>query len=298
MNILIAGGTGFIGRELVQSFLAKKHNVVVLGRKIEKIKRVFHDQVIPISWQELNVINPDVDAVINVCGVDISKFRWNERVKRSIIDSRVNTSLHLAKWCAQARHSPRLLNASAVGIYGAYPEDHTAFTESSSLHKNSSFLSQVGQAWESAALAEPSVAVTLMRFGVVLKRGEGMLKKLSPGFSLGFGGPLGRGKQIISWIDIHDLVAAIAYLLENTITGPVNMCTPEPIAQKDFAKILASAMHRPSFLTTPSWMMKVLFGALADEVLLSGQKVISEKLLGLGFNFKYGTLEKALGQYW
>jgi uncharacterized protein (TIGR01777 family) len=298
MIILIAGGTGFVGRELIKALLAKQHKIFVLGREISKIKSQFHDQVTPISWQDLDATDPDVDAVINLCGANISQSRWTDHIKRIIIDSRVNTSLKLASWCARASNPPRLLNASAVGIYGSYSGDHTAFTEKSPIHKNTSFLSQVGQAWESAALSEQSVRVTLMRFGVVLKRGEGLLKKLSPSFSFGFGGTIGHGEQIISWIDIHDLIAAIEFILKNNIIGPVNVCAPTPIVQKDFAKTLASVMHRPSFLTTPSWMVRMLFGELADELLLSGQKVIPERLTELGFNFKYDTLNKALSQYW
>jgi NAD dependent epimerase/dehydratase family enzyme len=131
MIILIAGGTGFVGRELIKALLAKQHKIFVLGREISKIKSQFHDQVTPISWQDLDATDPDVDAVINLCGANISQSRWTDHIKRIIIDSRVNTSLKLASWCARASNPPRLTQCSAVGIYGSYSGDHTAFTEKS-----------------------------------------------------------------------------------------------------------------------------------------------------------------------
>jgi len=190
MNVLIAGATGFVGRHLVEALLADRHEVLVLGRRVSKIKSCFADKVVALDWQMLEAVDPGrVDAVINLCGANIGDKRWTKARKQMIIDSRVQTSRVLAQWCATAKIPPKLLNASAVGIYGVHRGAHEVFNELAT-DQDDSFLCQVAQAWEAAAQSQLSVSVTIMRFGVVLKRGEGMLKQLAPSFAMGLGGEL------------------------------------------------------------------------------------------------------------
>ncbi|EKD71034.1 MAG: hypothetical protein ACD_46C00291G0010 [uncultured bacterium] len=307
MKILIAGGTGFVGRYLIPALLQAQHSIIVLGRDKNKIANIFHQTVVAASWDELNTINPnEVDAVINLVGENIGDHRWTETIKNKIIQSRVDSTTRLVKWCASANKKPHLYNTSAVGIYGLQPINNTlppAFSEEADIPFGhpADFLSEVGQTWEWAAHSadEVQVPVTIMRFGVVLKRNEAVLKKLSMSFYIGLGGRVGSGKQAFTWIHIDDLVRAILFLLDHPdIVGPVNLCAPECVSQMDFAKTLAHVMHRPCIFSTPAWLLKLLFGQMADELLLNGQCAYSKRLLASGFTFLYPSLKSALQHEW
>jgi uncharacterized protein (TIGR01777 family) len=158
---------------------------------------------------------------------------------------------------------------------------------------------QVGVEWEAAtqSASEAGIDVTLMRFGVVLKRGEGMLKKLELPFKLGLGSIVGSGKQILSWIHIDDLVSAIQFLIQHPeITGPVNICSPVAVTQQQFAVQLAAQLKRPLWMRMPAWSVKLLFGQMGDELLLSGQHVYPARLIDQGFKFAYPEIAAALQQ--
>lgn len=307
MKIIIAGGTGFVGRYLIAALLAEKNDVWVLSRDAKKVLNLFQNTVHILQWDHLQSLNAnDFDAVINLAGQNIGECRWTAAVKKNIKDSRVTATRLLSEWCAKANNPPHLYNASAIGVYGAQPIGvaiPTRLTEATEINFDSStdFLSEVGRSWERAlsSAIEADVPVTVMRFAPVLKRDEGMLKKLQPIFNIGLGGTLGSGMQACSWVHVDDLVNAIKFLLNHPqIVGPVNISAPECVAQKVFAENLAQVMHRPALLPTPAWVLRLRFGQMAEELLLSGQNMYPEKLLANGFSFLYPTLAAALRHDW
>lgn len=305
MKILVAGCTGFIGHHLVPALLADGHDVTGIGRSKDKINKAFSQQIAACSWDELDQLDANLfDAVINLSGKNIGDGRWTDAVKNEIISSRVITSSRLASWCASAESKPHLYNASAIGYYGLQKTDSTLpppLNENSEPASNDVFIYEVGQAWENAvkSAVDHGVAVTIMRFGVVLKRNEGALKKMQPSFYFGMGGKIGNGQQAFTWIHINDLINAVIFLLENPkIVGPVNLVSPKCISQAAFASSLAKAMHRPALMITPSFILKAVFGQMADELLLNGQHVYPKVLLEHGFKYAYPEIDDALQHEW
>lgn len=308
MKIVVCGATGFIGRQLVPTLLANHHDILVIGRDTRHAKDIFKQNVSYLNWDQLEQASPDdFDAVINLSGQNIADGRWTTKSKANIKQSRVISTQKIASWCLKAKDKkPHLYNASAIGIYGLQPVQANlpeALTEKSHipLGHPTDFLSDVGQAWEGAAnpAIDAELPVTFMRFAVVLKRGEGILKKLELPFGCGLGNILGSGNQAFTWIDIDDLIGAIIFLLNHPeITGAVNLCAPQCVSQRDFAKALASIMHRPLFLTMPASLVKLLFGQMGEELLLGGQHVYPERLKQLGFEFLYPDLNSALSHEW
>lgn len=303
MNIIISGGTGLVGHILVPELIKSGHDVFVIGRDEEKIKKRFSNTIRAISWEKLNTLNPEeFDVIINLAGEGIANKPWNAKVKANLLSSRIETTNQLVLWARQANNKkPHLYNASAVGIYGLQKKltpDH-AFTEQTHPLESQeiSFSNQLVSQWEHSAHngADMGMPVTLMRFGVVLKRGEGMLKKLELPATFGMGAVMGSGEQPLAWIDGTDLVRAILFLVEHPeITGPVNLVAPECVSQKTFTKILAQALKRPALLWIPAWIIRLLFGQMGEELLLSGQTVIPQRLSDYHFNFTYPTLLSAL----
>lgn len=307
MKIIIAGGTGFVGRYLIAALLSDQHEISVLSRDVEKVRRLFGLQITAVHWDQINQLDASqFDAVINLAGQNIGERRWSDAVKQAIKASRVDTTKLLARWLAKASNPPHLYNASAIGIYGLQPIHSSLslrFTEATEVKSNhaTDFLSEVGREWEQATspASDAGVAVTIMRFAPVLKKGEGVLKKLTPVFNLGLGGPIGSGKQAFSWVHIDDLVNAIQFLLKHPqIVGPINISAPECVMQKTFAKSLAKTMHRPALLPTPAWVLKLVFGQMAEELLLSGQNMYPARLLENGYDFLYPNLDAALKHEW
>jgi uncharacterized protein (TIGR01777 family) len=308
MKILICGATGFVGKSLIPALLANQHQVTAMGRDTSKIQSVFKNQVTALAWDQLNTLSPDdFDAVINLAGETIAESRWTDKVKAKIKESRVKATQAIVDWCLTAKQKkPHLYNASAIGTYGLQSVQKdlpTPLTEAKSIAfgKPTDFLSEVGQAWESAAdeAVNAGVPVTFLRFGVVLKRGEGMLKKLELPFICGLGSVLGTGQQAVTWVHIDDLVQAILFLLQHpAITGAVNICAPGCVSQAAFSAILAKTLHRPLFLTMPAWAVKILFGQMGEELLLGGQHIYPQRLWESGFVFTYPELAAALAHEW
>ncbi|KTC92321.1 TIGR01777 family oxidoreductase [Legionella cincinnatiensis] len=304
MKIIVSGGSGLVGQTLIPKLLQCGHKVYVLGRNEKKVREIFSNTVHAITWDRLDTLNPDEFAVIiNLAGEDITAHRWNTRVKEQLLSSRLKTTNQLVEWGISAKNKkPHLYNASAIGIYGLQKkqaQDDIIFTETSEpIHfPEKSFATQLVTQWEEAAKKgfAMGMPVTLMRFGVVLKRGEGMLKKLQFPTQYGMGAVIGTGEQPLAWIDSNDLVHAILFLLEHPeITGPINLVAPECVSQKKFIKTLAQALKKPIFLRLPAWSIRFLFGQMGEELLLSGQTVAPQRLAEYQFKFKYPTLLAAL----
>jgi uncharacterized protein len=293
MRILIAGASGMVGQALVKR-LAKNHELVLVGRNKQKLNRQFPHCGLCLAWDDLNNFSNTVDVVIHLSGQNVGNLPWFARVKEGILNSRINTAKRLMEWIQSNNQKPHIYAANAVGYYGAYA-DSPEFNEDEAfdLSKPKDFLQEVAFKWSSVWATQSPL--TVMHFGVVLKKDAGMLGKLQPSFFMGMGAILGNGRQSISWIDIDDLVDAVVYLLEHPeLQGHVNLVSPNPVTQSEFARVLAYAMKRPLWLTLPKAFVQMMFGEMGDALLLKGQKVYPKRLLDNGFQFKYPLLKDAL----
>lgn len=302
MNVLIAGGSGFIGHRLVAALL-RNHTLTVLGRDLTNLQRQFSEPVKLVTWAMLPDLDAgSFDAIINLCGHNIAASRWSNAIKKQLIDSRVQTTSTLVDWAIKAHAKPRFICANAVGIYGMQEsDDKRALDENSPIdfEHPCDFLSEIGVRWQLAL--QPAIDygmnVTTTRFGIVLGKEDGVLKKLNPSFYMGFGSIIGDGKQIMSWVHIDDVVNAIGFLLSKPdLIGTFNITSPNPVSQAEFARALASTMHRPLFLKMPAFVIRMLFGEMGECLLLKGQRVVPNRLIASGYDFLYPDLMDALRQ--
>ncbi|MCX7116363.1 MAG: TIGR01777 family oxidoreductase [Legionellales bacterium] len=300
MNVLIAGASGFIGQKLVAD-LQSGHTITVLGRDMASLQHRFMKPVNKVTWEMLPDLEAKTfDAVINLCGYNIAASRWSPAVKKKLIDSRVKTTATLIDWAIKSHAKPHFICANAVGIYGLQEsQDNQELDEDSPIDFDNprDFLSEIGIRWQQAL--QPAIDfgmnVTTTRFGVVLGKGEGVLKKLTPSFYMGLGSVIGDGKQIMSWVHIDDVVGAILFLLNKPeLTGAFNITSPNPVSQAEFARILATTMHRPLLLKMPAFVIRTLFGEMGECLLLKGQRVVPNRLIESGYEFFYPALMDAL----
>lgn len=295
MNILVTGGTGFIGQKLCAELIHRGHQLCVLTRNASLATKRLPSGIRLIS--DFTEIKSDevFDAVINLAGEPIAR-RWTDKVKAELIASRVGVTKRLVKTLKQLNTPPKvLISGSAIGYYG--PAGDSNLVESSPFVE--SFSHELCEAWEQAALKaqKRNIRVCCLRTGVVLGPQGGVLEKLRLAYLMGMGGPIGTGKQWMSWIHIDDMIAIILFCLENEqIDGPVNATAPNPVQQSEFAKAYGKVLKRPSFLPMPLLTVRLLFGQMGEELMLHGQKVIPQKLLDNHFQYQYPTLESALQQ--
>ncbi len=302
MNILIAGASGFIGAELVKA-LEPEHNITVLGRDVHTLQKRFSKNISMNTWEQLPQLDAtSYDVVINLCGHNIAASRWNDAVKEKLIHSRTDTNTQLINWLISKKAKPRFICANAVGIYGLQINgDLAQFDENSpiDIEHPRDFLSEIGVRWQEslAPATKEGIAVTTVRFGVVLKKNQGFLKKIAPSFRMGMGSILGDGRQIISWVHIDDVIASILFLLNRPdLTGAFNITSPNPISQEEFARMLANILHRPLLLKIPAKIIQILLGEMGDCLLLRGQRVIPKRLIEEGYQFAYPQCADALKQ--
>lgn len=289
MNFLITGGTGFIGKYLIQHLTEKGNNITVLTRNKNKISR----NIKAIS--NVNEIkNSDkIDVIINLAGAPIAK-RWSKAYKQELIDSRVNTTKDIISLIERLKDKPEvLISASAIGYYGSQG-DKTLDENSTPVDE---FTYQLCKKWESEALEaeKHGIRVCITRLGVVLGRNGGALKQMLPAFKLGLGGRLGDGNQYFSWVHINDVVSAFSFLIENqNEKGVYNLTAPHPVTNNDFTKALGKSIGRPTIFPMPAFIVKLLFGEMGETLLLKGQRVLPKKLQKNGFQFQYPKIENAL----
>lgn len=297
-KIVIAGATGFIGQKLTSRLLDSHASVVVLSRKPASSRTTGRALLDYGQWDGRNQGDwtrhiDGADAVINLSGQSVASRRWSKTRKQQLYSSRIDSTNALVEAIGASTVKPSvLLNASAVGYYGhveqgVVTEEHP--------HGND-FLGRLCADWESAALAARSfgVRVVMLRTGIVLDPKGGALRRMIFPFKLFAGGPLGSGDQWFPWIHEEDEIRAILYTLErSSLSGPINLSAPESATMRDFSKALGRALRRPSALRVPSFMIRVLLGEMA-EVVLSGQRIVPEKLLKEGFEFRFPTLAGAL----
>ncbi|MBI3401116.1 MAG: TIGR01777 family protein [Acidobacteria bacterium] len=277
MKILIAGGTGFLGRPLAAALAAEGHDVAVRGRS--------------------GVAASDIDgasAVVNLAGESIAGRRWTAAQKQRILDSRVQATRSLVTAIQGAAAPPPVfISGSAVGYYG--PLGDAAVTEEAPA--GSDFLAQVCVQWEREALlaASDRTRVVCVRTGLVLEKDGGALPQMLPPFKFGAGGPVGSGRQYWPWIHRDDWIALARWAIKTpAVSGPINATAPTPVTNADFARALGRAMHRPAFMPAPGFALRLLLGEMADGLLLSGQRAVPAKATRLGFQFKYVNLKDAL----
>lgn len=294
MKILLTGGTGFVGSALSQRLLEMGHEITVIGSSSRcrlnahpQLTYVSADTTRPGDWQQRV---PEQDALINLTGRSIFNL-WTENYKKTMYDSRILTTRNLVA-ALPATTEAVLLSTSAAGYYGDGGEAEK--TETSG--PGTDFLAQVCRDWEAEAnkASSKGARVVLMRFGVVLGKGGGAIATMKTPFQFGLGGPIGSGQQWFPWIHIDDLVGAILFLLTaEECRGPFNFTAPQPVRQKEFARQLGAALHRPAFLPTPAFVMKLALGEFGRS-LLQGQKVVPQALTESGYLFTYPDLQPAL----
>ncbi|WP_018277180.1 TIGR01777 family oxidoreductase [Teredinibacter turnerae] len=299
-TIYITGGTGFVGRALCAYLL--KNATEIAGSEASGLtlyvqtRQPEHHRHRTIkfvkNYQQLpEGIAPD--AIINLAGAPIADERWSEKRKQILLDSRVAATETLLASVEKAGHTPNtLLNASAIGFYG--PDTIGEIDENAG--RGEGFAADLCASWETAAMgfSRLGTRVCLMRIGVVLGDG-GVLAKLLPLFKLGLGGPIGHGKQGMSWVHIDDLCRLFMTALVNPeYAGAVNCTTPYPVSQRVFARELGRQLGRPACLPTPATVLRLVYGQMAEELLIGGQYVTPGRVLAAGFEFEYARLETAL----
>jgi len=295
MRALIAGGTGFIGQALVHELKEHGWEIVVLSRSPGKVANAFGSGVIGMPWDSGDWPSlVDQEAVIvNLAGENIADGRWTEARKERILGSRIGAGQRIIEAVKQSGNLPKaVIQASAVGFYG--PRKTTLLDESTP--SGEGFLADVTRKWEASTLEleEMGVRRAVIRTGMVLGDG-GALEKMLPPFKMGLGGPLGEGFQGVSWIHIADEVGAIRFLMENDdASGVFNLTAPTPVRFRKFARILGETLGKSAKITTPAFAVRLLFGEMADEILLSGQLVLPRRLLDAGYDFQFPELGSAL----
>jgi uncharacterized protein (TIGR01777 family) len=294
MKVFMTGGTGFVGTYLSRALLKAGHRVTILTRRAqpppapEGISFLTGNPTQAGPWMD---VVPEHDWIINLAGASIFT-RWSEAHKKAIFESRVFTTRNLVNALAAGDRRQLFCSTSAVGYYG--PRGEEDLTEDSP--PNADFLGELARNWEAAALQaqDLGVRVVITRFGIVMGRDGGALGQMVPTFKKFLGGPLGSGRQWFSWIHQQDQVRAYLFLQAHPeIAGPVNFTAPHPVRNRDLTEALGQVLHRPTWLSPPEFMLRLMLGEFA-ETLLTGQKVFPQRLQQAGFEFNFPTIQAAL----
>lgn len=290
VKIVVSGGSGFIGSPLVKRLAARGDEVVVLSR----------DPSRGLEWHPprqgaWSKVAGEADVVINLAGENVGDGRWTAERKERLVSSRLDAT-HALVEAMQNNLSQRrtFISASAIGYYGLLGDE--VVDESSP--RGDGFLAELTEKWEAAAReASPFARVVIPRIGVVLDREGGALAKMLVPFRLGVGGPIGSGKQWMSWVDREDALRVIEWMIDHDdARGVYNVTSPNAVRNRDFARAFGRALHRPALLPTPALPLRLMFGEMADEALLAGQRVMPSRLVREGFAFQYSTLEESFSR--
>ena len=316
MNILISGGSGFLGSAFSQELLMRYQQ---MGKALQitwltrDSNQAHPSDITMMTYDELANSDAYFDVILNLAGAGIADARWSDDRKEQLLASRMKPTKDILAFVARSHVKPKLLvSGSAIGWYGN--QGVKPLTESSGFQTD--FAHQLCDDWEQLALqaTEFGVPVTLVRTGVVIHPTGGMLSKLLTPFKMGLGGQLGNGQQIMSWISRDDWVAAVTFIIEQQLDDSAfqvnentlhpasindikiyNLTAPNPVTNHTFTKTLGAWLHRPTFFTLPAFLLKLIFGEMST-LLIDGQKVLPKALLDGGFEFKHQTFKKALEQ--
>lgn len=297
MKIAIAGGTGFIGKRLTEELLIKGHTIYILTRRPKKEtseKNLFYIQWITNTGDDFLQKVQGIDVFINLAGESLNSGRWTEKRKELILQSRLETTEKVVSLLKSLPQKPRLfLNASAIGYYGT--SETAVFTENTK-KVGKDFLSETVKQWEEKAYEASLLGIRTIfcRFGIILDKNEGALPKIALPYLFFAGGTLGSGNQWISWMHIDDVINGIIFLMEKeSVEGPVNFTSPNPVTMKEFGQTISSVLHRPHWLHVPGFALKLALGE-KSMLVLEGQKVLPTRLLESGFSFRFPKLKDAL----
>ena len=294
MKIAIAGASGLVGSALIHALTGGDVAITRLVRQAPKTGEIeWHPNQDQVSAQSLE----GFDVIINLAGENLAGGRWTDEHKRKIRDSRVSGTHLLSEAIAKMEVKPRVfVCASATGIYG--DRDDEVLDEQS--ESGGGFLAGVCREWEKACepATKAGVRVVNLRFGPILAHEGGMLAKLLTPFKMGMGGKVGTGKQYISWVALEDAVNAIKLAInDQSVQGPLNVVSPNPVTNEEFTKTLGHVLNRPTALAMPAFAARLAFGEMADEMLLVSQRVMPKRLTAAGFQFQYPELEGAMKKY-
>ena len=295
MKVFMTGGTGFVGTYLTKKLIDQGYNVCVLtqsltGRelKIPGLSYLVGDPNVRGKWQDAV---KDYEIIVNLAGASIF-IRWTDEQKKILRDSRLNTTRHLVEALPADASRVVFFSTSAVGYYGFHEDEE--LTESSPA--GGDFLARLASDWEAEALRakDKGARVVITRFGIVLGPNGGALGQMIPLLKFFLGGPLGSGRQWFSWVHLQDLADAFLFLIGHPeISGAVNVCSPQPVRNKELGNAIGRILHRPSFLPAPGFMIELILGEFGS-VLLKGQRVIPRRLLDAGFRFSFAEIDEAL----
>ncbi|MBU3758678.1 MAG: TIGR01777 family protein [Candidatus Omnitrophica bacterium] len=299
MKVVLAGATGFIGKTLIRRLLERGDSVVLLTRSRGRVQGIESERLQSVVWNGVDggaweSALQGADGVMNLCGESIAGGRWTPERKRQILESRVNSTRALVRASSAAASRPKVLvNASGIGYYGS-GAGNEELTEQSPLGKG--FLAETCAAWEREALGASALGmrVVLARIGIVLEKDGGALEKMLTPFLFFAGGPLGSGRQWFPWVHREDAVGLLLWALDQGgASGPMNVCSPQPVTMKEFAAVLGRVLGRPSWFPVPALLLKLILGEMA-ELLLDGHRAVPAQAIRGGYRFKFPSLEPAL----
>lgn len=284
-RVLITGGTGFVGRVLVDALRKRGDEPIVVSRRAEPPA---------VGWDAIERDMDRADAVVHLAGEAIAEGRWTAKRLEDIRSSRVESTERIARAIGGASHKPRVfVSGSAVGIYGMRDDDKE-LDESDPPAED--VLARIVAAWEAAAEAARSAGVRVVhpRTGVVLGRGGGALPRMARPFKWFVGGPIGSGRQWVSWVHVRDVVRALLFAIDReALVGPVNVVAPTPVTMEALARCIARTLHRPAWMRAPAFALRLALGEGLAQMLLTGQRVLPRKLLDAGFVFDFPGIEEA-----
>ena len=291
MNILVSGSTGLVGKALAAHLVSQGHVVTGLVRGAAADSEIHWDpEAGTIDTSSLG----ELDGVVHLAGENIAAGRWNEDKKARIRDSRVEGTGLLARTLSEMENPPEVMvSASAIGFYG----DRGDQVLEENAAQGSGFLADTCHAWERAAspASEKGIRVVHPRIGVVLAQDGGALRKMLLPFKLGVGGVIGSGDQFMSWVTLDDLLGILTHCLtDRALSGPVNAVSPNPCTNREFTKTLGRVLVRPTLFPMPAFAARLAFGEMADALLLSGSRVVPDRLTASGYTFQHPELEGGL----
>lgn len=296
-RVLVTGGTGFIGRALCRALVDSGCRVTVLTRDIARALDKFEGRIELIDSLERLHDDDAFDAVINLAGEPLAQ-RWTKRACARMMESRFGTTQALLDFLHRAETKPEVfISASAIGLYGVNDTDSYIETSKPSKQKGGDFARQLCEKWEALAVEAETLGIRTvrLRLGIVLEKDGGTLSELLFPFDFFMGGRISHGRQWFSWVHRDDVIGLVLHILKSPhISGAINATAPSPVTNAGFAKAMAEAMHRPHFMPLPGFVLRLVFGQMADEVMLNGQRVLPRRAIDSGYVFRYPDITRAM----